>query len=179
MKSINLILETLPSLSESIGHEIADISGREWPRRGGSLTRFAVESECCNIIQPLKNICPFTKAYIEAILWSNADDNNIPIGERFGIDDFYAGDAFLTRLECEQFIKHCGKWITEEHCISEKCSPMEQAGHDFWLTRCGYRSGFWDGGWSGEAGDAMTKYSRECGSLDLYIASGKIYLSYS
>ncbi len=51
----------------------------------------------------------------------------------------------------------------------------EQAGHDFWLTRCGHGAGFWDRG-LGEIGDRLTDAAHAAGNVDLYLGDdGKIY----
>lgn len=55
-------------------------------------------------------------------------------------------------------------------------SPWLNAGHDFWLTRCGHGAGFWDRG-LGELGDRLSEAARVCGSLDPYIGdNGEVWL---
>lgn len=41
----------------------------------------------------------------------------------------------------------------------------EQAGHDFWLTRCGHGSGFWNRG-LGKQGDQLTELCKEFNNVD-------------
>lgn len=55
-------------------------------------------------------------------------------------------------------------------------SSSQQAGHDFWLTRAGHGCGFWDGDWPEEAGERLTKASKEFGEQYLYVGDdGKLY----
>ncbi len=51
---------------------------------------------------------------------------------------------------------------------------LEEAGHDFWLTRNGHGAGFFDGAW-GKAGDRLTKAAHTWGEVYLYVDGGKIY----
>ena len=46
---------------------------------------------------------------------------------------------------------------------------FEQFAHDFWLTRNGHGSGFWDRG-LGKLGDQLTEHSKTFGSCDLYVS---------
>ena len=52
----------------------------------------------------------------------------------------------------------------------------EQVGHDFWLTRNGHGSGFWDRQ-LGELGDKLTEIAETFGEATLYKGDdGKLYL---
>ncbi len=108
---------------------------------------------------------PFTKAYLEAMFWTNEWD---------GVDD---GDATKDDLNgfsrlCEDedgdtFVKHdYGYYDISEEALDRmvaECDKFQelagdfilnnetQAGHDFWLTREGCGTGFWDRElWRGE-----------------------------
>lgn len=48
-------------------------------------------------------------------------------------------------------------------------SNSEQAGHDFWLTRNGHGSGFWDGGWPEPAATRLTDAAHAYGEFNLYV----------
>ncbi len=50
----------------------------------------------------------------------------------------------------------------------------EIAGHDFWLSRNGHGSGFFDGDWP-DAGDRLDKASEAYGEVYLYTSCGQIY----
>lgn len=53
--------------------------------------------------------------------------------------------------------------------------PYGTIAHDFWLTRNGHGSGFWDGDY-GHIGDQLTAIAKTFGNVDLYVGDdGLIY----
>jgi len=67
-------------------------------------------------------------------------------------------------------------YILDRSCSTAEGSAIEHAGHDFWLTRCGHGTGFWDRGLGG-LGDRLTKACEPYGNVDLYLGDdGKMYL---
>ena len=50
----------------------------------------------------------------------------------------------------------------------------ECAGHDFYLTRCGHGTGFWDRG-LGDLGDKLADAARRCGEVWTDVYRGRIY----
>ena len=101
----------------------------------------------------------------------------------------FAGAMFeaiaFTDLECPDY-DVCGAKLSEEskakmerqaRSFWDRCkhliehNAIEQAGHDFWLTRNGHGSGFWDRfdnlylGW----GDVLTRVSEEYGEVYIYL----------
>lgn len=117
----------------------------------------------------------FTKAYIEAALWSSTDDFGNPLDENFGIKDL----PDETRIQMEN---DCRKFQTENKAdlkkayglyqLSGEWTVEEQAGHDFWLTRNGHGSGFWDRG-LGDVGGRLSEASRKFGNSYLYVGDDK------
>jgi hypothetical protein len=113
----------------------------------------------------------FTTAYIEAALWSstdNSDDSGCrPLDDNYSIEDI-AHETLASILEdCKAF--------QEDHA-QDIGGNVEQAGHDFWLTRNHHGAGFWDGNWQVEVGARLTDASHAFGSVDLYIGDdGLIY----
>lgn len=74
--------------------------------------------------------------------------------------------------DCASFCYAQQVWIGDNY---------EQAGRDFWLTRCGHGAGFWDrdaGTYPHEASnDILTKASEAFGNLDPYIGDdNQIYI---
>ena len=49
---------------------------------------------------------------------------------------------------------------------------MEQAGRDFWFTRCGHGVGFWDRG-LGATGDELSEIARKFGNRDMVLGDDK------
>lgn len=103
----------------------------------------------------------FTKAYIEAALWSSMDDD----GYSFECRDIAPDCMAKMVADCQKF--------QAENDLSE--GTDKQAGHDFWLTRNGHGAGFWDGDWP-ETGDKLTEASKAYGEVYLYVGEdGRIY----
>jgi len=106
----------------------------------------------------------FTRAYIEAALWSSTDwsdeSGGEPLDKNYSVGDI--DDATLDKMiaDCADFQERFGELIGSE---------TEQAGHDFWLTRNGHGAGFWDGDWEEPAATELTEGSKEYGEFDLYI----------
>jgi len=78
----------------------------------------------------------FIQAYVEAMFFTDISnpDNEEEFGEK-GIEDF----APSTR---ERILQDCKAFYTSNHAFIK--DHLEQAGHDFWLTRNGHGAGFWD-----------------------------------
>lgn len=108
----------------------------------------------------------FFRAYVICALWSSIGDNGEPLDNRFTAEDISAETYAEMRADCADFLmwtkQLLGEWSATE------------AGHDFWLTRNGHGTGFWDRGKAN--GDALTELSEIYGQYDLYIGDdGLIY----
>jgi hypothetical protein len=113
----------------------------------------------------------FTTAYIEAALWSSTDNSDEsggePLDANYGLDDIAPETLTSIVADCEAF--------QQDHA-DDIGSNVEQAGHDFWLTRNYHGAGFWDGDWEDDIGAKLTEASHGFGSVDLYIGDdGLIY----
>lgn len=117
----------------------------------------------------------FTRAYIEAIYFTDED----------GFD----GNTMLSTEAFEQIKADCAKFQADAHYLLAQAYAQDgydaaQAGHDFWLTRNGHGSGFWDrkelDGLStinATLGDRLTKIAKEFRSLSLVKGDdGLLYL---
>lgn len=102
----------------------------------------------------------FTKAYLTAALWSESDDNDIPLDDNYSIADFDEHALNTAIVECQAFQAQCHQLLNG--------IPEEQAGHDFWLTRNGHGAGFWDRG-LGEIGDKLTEACKSFGEANIYV----------
>ncbi len=113
----------------------------------------------------------FTTAFIEAALWSSTDNSNDnggrPLDRNYGIEDI-APETLASILEdCKAF---------QEAHAEDIDGNVEQAGHDFWLTRNRHGAGYWDGDWQDDVGARLTQASHAFGSVDLYVGDdGLIY----
>lgn len=112
-------------------------------------------------------IATFSAAYLEAALWSSKPDG--PEGD--------AWDAAELSPELEAAMaRDCAAFYVTHGELVEAHGEASQAGHDFWLTRCGHGAGFWDGDWPEPAASILTKASEGFGNVDLYLGDdGKLY----
>ena len=120
----------------------------------------------------------FTKAYIEAALWSSTDDAGEPLDN--GEHELAPETEAKMLADCERFQSEQSKYLETDYRsqarASGECAVEESAGHDFWLTRCGHGAGFWDGDWEEPAATKLTEASKTFGNVDLYIGDdGLIY----
>lgn len=106
----------------------------------------------------------FTRAYIEAALWSSTDDDGTPLDDAYGVDDIDPATLAQMVDDCKAF--QADNW-------DDIADDLTRAGHDFWLTRNHHGAGFWDGDWP--QGDKLTEASHAYGSVDLYTHDGKVW----
>lgn len=107
----------------------------------------------------------FTDAYIQCALWSSTD------GEDNSLDGRGNELAPETRA---MMVADCAKFQAENDLTGY---PDTNAGHDFWLTRNGHGSGFWENDFgTPEQCKKLTEASKAFGTHDLYIGDdGMIY----
>ncbi len=134
----------------------------------------------------------FLSAYITAALWSSTDESDEsggePLDKHYGESDLAPETLDRMRADCVAFLNHKlgGRLIAIAERLEEnghwslpagvKCSVMEYAGHDFFLTRCGHGCGYWDGDWPVGIAEALDTLAREFGTYDLYVGDdGLIY----
>jgi hypothetical protein len=125
-----------------------------------------------------RDIASFTLSYIEAMLWSTNDESNEQGGDP--LDDNY-GPLDISVETMRAILRDCRKFYSDNHDdimeFDGSRSGIEQAGHDFWLTREGHGTGFWDrDGWSEPGRSRLTKASEAFGEVWLYVGDdGRIY----
>jgi len=110
----------------------------------------------------------FVRAYLEVALWSSHDDDSNPL-DQYDFSKIATSELYAAIEDCYLFRREAGKLLKEW--------SDEQAGHDFWLTRCGHGAGFWDRGKKhGDALTALVGHGTQFPSRDLYIGdNGLIY----
>ena len=117
----------------------------------------------------MKTICTlFLNAYIKAALWSSADENDVPLDINYGITDL-SGELM------DRMIEDCAAFLAKAD-IPDNLRP--QAGHDFWLTRNGHGTGFWDHPeiYGEEKAQELSALAETFGVVDLYVGDdGRIY----
>ena len=109
----------------------------------------------------------FAAAYVEAALVTSQDNDDVPLDEKYTIDDIDAQTLQKMVDDCTDFQTKAGSLLNE---LNDK-----QSGYDFWLTRNGHGAGFWDRD-LGDVGDKLTELCDSFGGYDLYVGDGgKIY----
>lgn len=126
----------------------------------------------------------FTRAYIVAALWSTNDESTpqggVPLDQNYDESDL--APECLTRMvaDCQDFQTANAALLKRAYahpCYqgTAEYSPVDRAGHDFWLTRNGHGAGYWDRG-LGAIGDRLSTVAEVYGDVDLYVGDdGKIY----
>lgn len=77
------------------------------------------------------------KGYLDAALWSSTDDNDDPLDSNYRISDIAPESINKSKTDAVNFLMKARKFLPAD-------VDMEQVGHDFWLTRNGHGSGFFD-----------------------------------
>lgn len=124
----------------------------------------------------------FIRGYVECMLWSSTGDNDEPLNEKYTSDDIDPVTMGRIEADCRSFLHAAAPFITIDNFKGANLSSLEsRAGHDFWLTRVGHGSGFWDGDWKSDANQGLegplTKIAKGYRHLDAMVGDdGKIYL---
>ncbi len=104
-----------------------------------------------------EQLSQFIDGYMQAILFTDCDpsisldefmknpeidfcDGNIPYD--VSIEHFSEQSRTTIANECEDFVNSNRELLIE--AASRPGYSFKQAGHDYWLTRCGHGTGFWD-----------------------------------
>lgn len=112
--------------------------------------------------------------YLVAALRSSTDDDE-PLDTSYEITDIHATAIAKSRLDCEAFLVENEQDVA---ALLDGDHKMPTIMHDFWLTRNGHGSGFWDGDYPKEIGDRLTESSKRFGEAELYVGDdGVIWLS--
>lgn len=104
----------------------------------------------------------FISAYLEAALWTEEFDD-------ININDLPQETVEAAKVDCLKFLSLCDDWFGMD-------ASLEQAGHDFWLTRNGHGAGFWDRPkiYGQANADKLTDISKQFGEKDFYIGDDKL-----
>lgn len=129
----------------------------------------------------LSSLDAFTRAYIDCALWSSTDESNDSGGQP--LDQNY-GPSDLSVETLQSMIDDCLRFQAEQRTtlhivyLHSKAQAIgyaeENAGHDFWLTRNGHGSGFWDRE-IGARGELLSEAARAFGECSLYVADEEIH----
>lgn len=117
----------------------------------------------------------FITAYLECALWCTSDESDdsggVPLDDTFTIDDIDDTTRAAMEADCRAFYE---AW---EPLWRGKLSD-DRAGHDFWLTRHGHGTGFWDEGLGPDfdLGSPLSRYCKAYGEFHLWadFEAGKV-----
>jgi len=100
------------------------------------------------------------EAYLESALWTAEDEIG---GQTFDNIDL------KTKVDA---INNCALFL---ECINYQTQQIEngQMGHDFWLTRNGHGTGFWDRD-LGEFGERLTALSKDFPTLNVILGNDEM-----
>ena len=124
-----------------------------------------------------KALDEFTQGYITAACWLSCGPDD---GEMDG-----KGFADLAPEAVAEMAEDCTLFQAQNaNDLTFVCDgimfedySLERAGTDFWLSRNGHGSGFWDRGLK-VAGERLDQAAKGFGSCDLYLGDdGKVYVS--
>ena len=95
-------------------------------------------------VRATQRLDTFTRAYIEAALFSTTDESDEqggePLDRNYGESDFAPETMQLIIEDCDDFQKRFGHLIEDDDSPAiNKWGRDSLAGHDFWLTREGRR----------------------------------------
>lgn len=91
----------------------------------------------------MSNLNAFIDGYVESLLWASLAETDDTGGDEIyldelasSIDDFSSDAQKATLVDCTRFLSIAGTF--------ENLAQYAQAGADFFLTRQGHGTGFWD-----------------------------------
>ncbi len=74
--------------------------------------------------------------YLATALWSSSGDDGESFDTRYNISDISRDSYLQVEADCKKFLELAGDLL--------KNWDAEQIGHDFWLSRNGHGTGFFD-----------------------------------
>lgn len=111
----------------------------------------------------------FVDSYLEAALWTSIEEGTgRPFDQLYSIEDFAQEAVDQAVQESNDFIRFNRKDL-------ESVGDPSRHGRNFWLTRNGHGSGFWDEDY-GEVGERLSAKAHAYGETDVYKGDdGKLY----
>ena len=109
--------------------------------------------------------------YMETALWSSTDDDDAPLDKNYSTDD-------ITKETKKGMLADCQAFYDQNRALLEDPDspwPADQTGHEFWLTRNGHGSGFYDSSYGTDGSrEALTEACKNFREVHLYVQRGKI-----
>lgn len=119
------------------------------------------------------DLSTFAKHYLICALWLSTYDDGKPMDQDYSLSDIAPETLKQAADDCSAFEGECDAILVNHE--SEHLWNAEQFGHDFWLSRNGHGTGFFDRG-NDPVWDALQAAARVWGSVDLYVGDdGQIH----
>jgi hypothetical protein len=121
----------------------------------------------------------FTKAYIECMLWSSTGTEEEEfefLDEKYSIDDLSPEALTQINKDIADFMGE--SYIEVSEAYHKHNVDASQFGHDFWLSRNGHGTGFWDRPevYTKELADKLNKKAKKFHEIYAYVGDDeKIY----
>lgn len=110
----------------------------------------------------------FVDAYLEAALWAASDSEGDNLDEQFSIHDF-------SQKAIDEAVSDSNKFIGANlKDLEQSGGDHSQHGHDFWLTRNGHGTGFWDRGYKKSVGNRLTAASEKFSERRVIVNHGHL-----
>lgn len=110
--------------------------------------------------------------YLKCALWSSNDEDGVSLdSEQYKT---YELDDYIRLSSVKDILKFMSK---AQNYLNDKAT-LDQVGHDFWLTRNGHGTGFWDRPevYGEEQAAKLTELAKTFIEVNLYPENGKIYM---
>lgn len=128
---------------------------------------------------------PTLRALVQAVLFIETDENDVPLDKNYTIDDVDEDDLKKLYLEYQEFLDKAEAQILDS--ISHDFESIDdfylfhannqnQTEYDYILTRCHEGCGFWDGDWDKRVSDLLTKLARHHSEINAYVENNVVYL---
>ena len=129
----------------------------------------------------MSNLDQFTIGYIACALWSSNDSSNDqggdPLDQNYTAEDFSPEALEKIKADCKKFQEDNAEILSKISYLKNDSTDLAHAGHDFWLTRNGHGSGFWDGDLPNEIANPLVEASHRFGECDITVGDdGKLHI---
>jgi hypothetical protein len=115
---------------------------------------------------------PLSRGYLDAALWSSADGEGMPLDQNHGVDAIHPHSLGHMVADVHDF-----RDSLPDHLKDAVDANPSRAGHDFWLSRNGHGSGFFDrpDHYGEDAADELHEHARRAGERNLDAEDGVIH----
>lgn len=145
------------------------------------MPKFILRYGTADAVHTFDMLDAFTQGYVEAMFFTECHSDN-PELDSATVAELAAEAIGQIKIDCDTFQLANKLLLSEAYAIGGRTLGRigtydeAAAGRDFWYTRNGHGTGFWDSG-LGECGDLLAKACRGR-SVDLYRGDdGLLYLA--